>query len=77
MTSSNRKKLIMLTSWDLQTQFDEDDVILGKSSGTFGKSSGSVGKARRKNKREGWVGEDKKEGGMGGVSDDVIEKIKK
>ena len=90
-----QKKLISLTSWDLQTVFSEDDVTeswlgiggedlrkifgnLRKSSEIFGKSSESVGKARRKKAgRGGWGKARKNEGGVGGVSDDVIEKNKK
>ena len=87
MTSSNRKKLISLTSWDHIDLFSEIDVIFGKSSANLRKASARVreGSARQEGKKEGGVGgngkKERREGWVGGVSDDVIknknEKIKK
>ena len=71
MTSSNRKKLISLTSWDHIDLFSEVDVIFGKSSANLRKASArvreGVDKARRKKRgRGGWEWQEGKKGGVGG-----------
>ena len=80
MTSSPQN-LIMLTHGPLQTQFDEDDVtdVLAwdwwrASSENLRKVSAGQGEKKRGGVGGGRTG--KKEGRVGWVGDDVIEKIK-
>ena len=90
MTSSNRKKLIMLTQGTLATVFSEDDVTDVLAWDWWRASSANLRKNRRKasarvregsarqgGKKEGGLGwQERKKGGVSGVGDDVIKKIK-